>query len=135
VKTTEELTDRQKKFAEAFLELSNGTKAAIEAGYAGAGAHTGASRLLKNVKVKGYLEGLQKERRERIQSRLVGMAEKAAEMMFELATTADSESVRLSAIKDILDRAGYKATDKVEQKNEHSGKITFGFRDPSLKEE
>jgi phage terminase small subunit len=53
VKTTEELTDRQKKFAEAFLELSNGTKAAIEAGYAGAGAHTGASRLLKNVKVKG----------------------------------------------------------------------------------
>jgi hypothetical protein len=63
------------------------------------------------------------------------MAEKAAEMMFELATTADSESVRLSAIKDILDRAGYKATDKVEQKNEHSGKITFGFRDPSLKEE
>jgi hypothetical protein len=77
------------------------------------------------------LEELQKERRERIQNRLAAMAEKAAEMMFDLAVNAESENVRLSAIKDILDRSGYKATDKVEQKNEHSGKIEFGFRDPA----
>lgn len=34
------------------------------------------------------------------------MAEKAAEMMFELAMNAESENVRVSALKDILDRAG-----------------------------
>jgi phage terminase small subunit len=33
VKTHEELTDKQKKFAEAYFELNNGTKAAIAAGY------------------------------------------------------------------------------------------------------
>lgn len=58
------------------------------------------------------------------------MAEKAAEMMFELAMNAESENVRVSALKDILDRAGYKPADKVEQKNETSGKIEFGFVDP-----
>jgi hypothetical protein len=47
---------------------------------------------------------------------------------------ADSESVRLQAIKDILDRAGFKATDKVEQTNQHNGKIEFGFCDPLASE-
>jgi hypothetical protein len=59
------------------------------------------------------------------------MAVNAAEMIFELAQSAESETVRLTALKDILDRAGYKATDKVEQKNELSGKIEFGFCDPN----
>jgi phage terminase small subunit len=131
VKTFDGLSDKQKKFVEAYFELSKGTQAAIIAGYAKGSAHVVASRLLKNDKVRDYIEELQKERRERIQNRLATMAEKAAEMLFVLAMNAESENVRLSAIKDILDRSGYKATDKVEQKNEHSGKITFGFCDPA----
>jgi phage terminase small subunit len=131
MKISDELTDRQKKFVEAYFHLNNGTKAAIQAGYGEKGAHAEASRQLKNVKVKGYLEELQKERRERVQSRLAEMAVNAAEMIFELAQSAESETVRLTALKDILDRAGYKATDKVEQKNELSGKIEFGFCDPN----
>jgi phage terminase small subunit len=134
VKTSEELTDRQKKFAEVYFELNNGTKAAIQAGYGEKGAHAEASRQLRNVKVRAYLEVLQKERRERIQNRLATMAEKSAEMLFDLAVNAESENVRLNAIRDILDRGGYKPTDKVENKNEHSGKITFGFIDPTVVE-
>jgi phage terminase small subunit len=130
VKTSEELTDRQKKFAEVYFELNNGTKAAIMAGYGEKGAHAEASRQLKNVKVRDYLEELQKERRERIQKRLAAMAEKTTGMLFDLAVNAESENVRLNAIKDILDRSGFKPMDKVENKNEHSGKITFGFIDP-----
>lgn len=125
------LSDKQKKFVEIYFELNNGTKAAIMAGYGEKGAHAEASRQLKNVKVRGYLEELQKERRVRIQNRLATIAEKAVEMLFDLAVNGESENVRLSAIKDILDRSGYKATDKIEQKNEHSGKITFGFIDPA----
>lgn len=105
------------------------------AGYGEKGAHAEASRLLRNVKIKGYLEELQKERRERVQGRLAVMAEKAAEMVFELAMKADSETVRITALKDILDRAGFKATNKVEQKNEHSGKIELGFIDPNENKE
>jgi phage terminase small subunit len=134
VKFYEDLSDRQKKFAESYFELNNGTRAAIAAGYAVKSAHAEASRQLKNVKVRDYLEELQKERRERIQNRLAAMATTAAEMIFELAQGAESENVRLTALKDILDRSGYKPTDKVENKNEHSGKITFGFIDPAAEE-
>jgi phage terminase small subunit len=132
VKTFDDLTDKQKKFAEAYFELNNGTKAAIQAGYGEKGAHAEASRQLKNVKVRGYfLEELQRERRERLQSRLAAMAEKAAERIFELAMNAESENVRLTALKDILDRSGFKTVDKIESKSEMSGKIEFSFVDPT----
>jgi phage terminase small subunit len=131
VKTIVDLTDKQKKFVEAYFQLSKGTEAAVTAGYAVGSAHVEASRLLKNDKIRNYLEELQKERRELVQNRLAGMAVKAAEMMFELAMNAESENVRVNALKDILDRAGYKATEKVEQKNEMSGKIEFAFCDPA----
>ena len=36
-----------------------------------------------------------------------------------LSEQADSESVKLGAIKDILDRAGLKPTDRVEQQISH----------------
>lgn len=68
---------------------------------------------------------------ERILSRLATMAEKAVEMLYELAMNAESESVRLTALRDVLDRAGFKPTDKLEQKNEHSEKIEFSFCDPA----
>jgi hypothetical protein len=42
--------------------------------------------------------------------------------------------VRLQAAKDIMDRAGHKPVDKVENKNEHSGKIEFSFTDPNQEE-
>jgi phage terminase small subunit len=134
VTTIENLTDKQKKFAEIYVEISCGHRAALQAGYAEVGASQEAYRLLRNPRVKEYIEELDKERRERLQNRLAAMAEKAAEMVFELAMNAESESVRLTALRDILDRAGYKATDKVEQKNELSGRIEFGFCDPTLEE-
>ena len=35
-------------------------------------------------------------------------------MLNQLVTTAESESVRLSAVKDVLDRAGMKPVDRIE---------------------
>lgn len=130
----EELTDQQRKFAELYFSLNNGTKAAIEAGYAPAAAHVQASRLLKNDKVRDYIEEMHKEQRERVHARLRNMAVEAAEKMFELALTAESENVRATALKDVLDRAGYKPTDKVEQKSDLNGKIEFGFVDPNAQD-
>ena len=37
----------------------------------------------------------------------------------ELAQNAESESVRLGAVKDVLDRAGLKPTEKIKQEISH----------------
>lgn len=56
------LTARQQAFVEHFVVLRNGTKAAIEAGYAPGSAHVEASRLLRNAKVRAAVDALSKER-------------------------------------------------------------------------
>lgn len=45
------LTARQARFVEEFLEIGNGTQAAIRAGYEASSAHVTASRQLRNAKV------------------------------------------------------------------------------------
>lgn len=51
---------------------------------------------------------------ERAELRLRGLSDKAVDRLEGLIDGADSESVVLSAAKDILDRAGLKAPDRVE---------------------
>ncbi len=53
--------------------------------------------------------------------RLADMVDPALTALKGLIETADSDSVRLSAIKDILDRAGYKPTEK----QQHEGKVVI----------
>lgn len=62
-----ELTDKQKRFVEEYVIDSNGTQAAIRAGYAAEHAHTEASRLLRNVKVSAYLAEKRKEIADKLQ--------------------------------------------------------------------
>lgn len=50
------LTMKQRLFALYYVELLNGTKAAVKAGYSTTGAHVEASRLLNNAKVKAAIE-------------------------------------------------------------------------------
>lgn len=53
---------QQATFAELYVAYNfNGTKAAIDAGYATSGAHVQATRLLKNAKVKAYIDHLSAE--------------------------------------------------------------------------
>lgn len=56
------IPEQQALFAERFVTHYNGTKAAVEAHYGVKGAHTQASRLLKNVKVKAYIDALEAEK-------------------------------------------------------------------------
>ena len=51
---------------------------------------------------------------ERAELRLRGLSDKAVDRLEGLIDGADSESVVLAAAKDILDRAGLKAPDRVE---------------------
>ena len=74
-----------------------------------------ANETLKKPKVRAYLE-----------ENAVG----ASNRIVELSKNAENETVKLNANKDILDRAGYKPTEK----QEHSGsiiieKINYGQED------
>ncbi len=60
--SAEDLTDKQRQFCHEYLLDFNATQAAIRAGYAPDHAHTEGSRLLRNVKVKAYIDELSKER-------------------------------------------------------------------------
>lgn len=55
------LTIKQKKFADIYLETGNATKAAIEAGYNEKYAATNTDKLLKNTKIKNYINERLKE--------------------------------------------------------------------------
>lgn len=94
------LTKKQKMFADSYLETGNATRAVKEAGY--------------NIKNDGVASTIGSEniRKVNIKDYLISKADAAASMIFELSQSAKTESVRLSASKDILDRAGLKPTEK-----------------------
>lgn len=81
-----------------------------------------AYRLLRNKHIKTLIEQIQQDMR----SKFVLLAPAALERLEDLAENADSEKVKLEANKEILDRAGLKAPDKVEL----SLPGVFGSADP-----
>ncbi|MGZ0086912.1 terminase small subunit [Caldibacillus thermoamylovorans] len=50
------LTEKQKRFADHYIELGNAEEAAKKAGYSGATARGHAHKLLQNVAIKEYIE-------------------------------------------------------------------------------
>lgn len=76
------LPPKQAKFVSEYLRGGNGTRAAIEAGYAAGSAHVSASRLLKNDKVAAAvrtsrceLEAKHEMSRDRVVEELLGAIE------------------------------------------------------------
>ena len=99
------MTDRQEKFVEFYARTGNATKAAANAGYSE-----------KTAKQKGYelKRLLSEEIRETIQKHLQDNIPAALYFLSDLADNADSESVRLAAVRDILDREGLKPVESIE---------------------
>jgi hypothetical protein len=124
-----DLSEQQMKFVDAYLDHGHITKAALQAGYAKTSAHVQGSRLLKNDKIVDYIAVRRQERKDAVHLQLASYAEEAIQELYKLMKDADSENVKMQAIKDIMDRAGYKPIEKQETKNDT--KIEFGFRDPN----
>lgn len=97
-------TEKQEIFIDQYCMHGNAAKAAEMAGYS-------------HPKQRGY--ELKNQFTSEIEARtrkLIKDAVPAALLVLQnLAQNAESESVKLGAVKDILDRAGLKPTDKVEQ--------------------
>ena len=102
------MTERQEKFVEYYSLTGNASKAAVEAGYS-----------QKTSKQKGYelKKLLSNEIHIQTQKILQDKIPASIHWLTELAQTAESESVRLGAIKDLLDRAGLKPVERIEQTN------------------
>jgi len=102
------MTERQEKFVEYYSLTGNAAKSAVEAGYS-----------KKTAKQKGYelKKLLSNEIHEQTQKILQDKIPASIHWLTELAQTAESESVRLGAIKDLLDRAGLKPVERIEQTN------------------
>ena len=97
----EHLTKKQEGFVKDYLDTGNATESARR------------NYNVKNDNVAGAIggENLQKPK---IQAYLESMAEKVSSNMVRLALSAESEQVQVTAGKDVLDRAGYKPTDKTD---------------------
>lgn len=93
------ITKKAKGFADNYIDTGNATLA-VKENYDVSSDNSAAalgSNLLRNSKVREYIES---------------KAELAASYVFEIASTGENENVRLSASKDILDRAGFKPIEK-----------------------
>jgi hypothetical protein len=63
------------------------------------------------------------------QERLAAMVDPALSALAQLVDAAESDVVRLAAIKDVLDRAGYKPKDRVEQSGRVQIEVVYGDQD------
>lgn len=108
-----DLSPKQLVFVQEYLMNKNGRQAAITAGYSEHSADSTASRMLKNDKVKQYLDRKETNLNRDLREMFVDKAAKAFRVIEELMDSAINENVRFSAAKDLLDRAGYKPVDKL----------------------
>jgi phage terminase small subunit len=96
-----DLTLKQKRWADKYLETGSGVEASLEA-YDITDRQTAAEIGSQNKRKPNVMEYLKEQ------------AGGAAERITEISKRAGNESVRLNANKDILDRAGFKPVDKQE---------------------
>ena len=96
------LTVRQEAFCIAYVNnAGNGTQAARDAGYPSNGAHTRAYEALKSKRVQARLETLTREL-------MSSYAAGCVAVLYELAVSSPSDTVRAASASSLLDRTGYR---------------------------
>ena len=99
------ITPQQQKFIDHFILTGNASQAAVDAGYSEKTARQKGHEL-KNLYRSEIMQATQKLLTDQVPAGLRWFS--------ELAESAESESVRLGAIRDLLDRAGLKPVERVE---------------------
>ena len=101
-----ELSEQRQVFVQEYCRLGDHVEAARRAGYS--------EKTLNNqaCKLKRELSG---EIESELRFNFVSHAPNALRILTELAEYSNSDSVRLQAARDLLDRAGYKAVERREE--------------------
>jgi hypothetical protein len=102
-KNKNKLTPKEKGFCDDYIETGNGSEAARR-NYNVANPYNSTARVIASHVLS----------RPHIQNYLEGMAEGAISRIEQLSIGAKNESVKLSANKDILDRAGWGAVSRTD---------------------
>ena len=105
MRQSDHLTEQRQIFIKEYCALGDDVEAARRAGYS--------EKTVANQACKLKRE-LASEIREELNHNFVGYAPKALQTLQELAESSPSESVRLQASRDLLDRAGFKPADRHE---------------------
>lgn len=113
------LTTKQNQFIDAYVANGgNGSAAARDAGYAESSAHVEANRALKNPLIVQEIY--------RRTALAIGAAlPKALNTVVRLSESAKSEYVQLEASRDLLDRAGMKAPEKIDHRLDGEFRVTI----------
>lgn len=98
---SENLTKKEKGFADDYLDTGNGTRSALN-NYDTQDENSAASIASQNLRKLKILDYLQSQ------------SEAVSSNMVRLALNAENENVQVSAGKDVLDRAGFKPIDKID---------------------
>lgn len=107
---------------------NNATQAAMAAGYSEKTAASQGSRLLKSVDVQQYLNKTEQNLNRDLRTMFTEDAVKAYEVLLKIMedpTAAHKD--RLVAARDLLDRAGYKPTEKVAADINSEGTLNVIF--------
>jgi len=113
------LTPKQDAFCDEYVANGGkGTAAAKAAGYAEASAHVEANRLLKNPLIL-------QEIYQRTVLAIGAAAPRALATITTLSSEAKSDYVRLEASRDLLDRAGLRAPDRVDHRIDGELKVSI----------
>lgn len=107
------LTEQGKRFAESYARqgFSDRVLAAVRAGFKRERAERQSLKMLKNSDVAAYIDELKAAMLDEVRGRITSAAADAIEVEYNIMLDEDAKhSDRLSAARDILDRAGTKAT-------------------------
>lgn len=116
-----DLNPKQLIFASEYMRTKNGRQAAIAAGYSERSADSQASRMLKNVKVKQYLDKREANIDKDLREMFVDEAVNAFNVLLEIMHKREAmDKDRLVAARDLLDRAGYKPVERIAGSIVHS---------------
>lgn len=123
-----ELNPKQLIFVQEYMKNGNGKHAAIAAGYSERSAESQASRMLRDAKVKQYLNKKEANLDRDLREIFVNDAVKAYNVLLEIMLKPDAmDKDRLVAARDLLDRAGYKPTEKVSADVNTEGVLNVVF--------
>lgn len=83
------LTEKQKRFADYYIETGNATQAAVKAGYSKKYANTNANKLLQNTTIKNYID----EKLTEMSSKRIASANEVMELLTSAARGELEEEV------------------------------------------
>lgn len=125
------LTRKQQAFVLEYVKDHNATRAAKRAGFSERRASEIGYQLLQKTTVLEAIKSLQDEIHQQLREQFISDALKAREVLYEVMVNPDStERDRISAAKDLLDRAGFKPIDRKELSGPNKGALEIVFIDP-----